>query len=95
MEPEEHERIRHADEFHFCSNYLFSLLDSSPPITLPFSLPYALLYCHPFINRRTSGHCMGAFRAVNFTTPPPPATNVVSVITYPTFLLIFLFLFLA
>jgi len=47
---------------HFPSNYL---------LLIPTFLPCY----HPTFTRRTSGHCLRTFRAVNLPHPPPPVTT--------------------
>jgi len=45
------------------------------PITLPSSLPKSLTLIQATFTRRTSGHHLVTFRAVNFTNLPPPSGN--------------------
>jgi hypothetical protein len=44
--------------------------NSPIPITLASSLPNALPCFHTAFTRRTIGHCLGTFTAVNFSDPP-------------------------
>ena len=44
--------------------------NSPIPITLASSLPNALPCFHTGFTRRTIGHCLGTFTAVNFSDPP-------------------------
>ena len=45
--------------------------NSSPPITIPSSLPKCFTsFSQPTLTRRTSGHCLGTFRALNFLVSP-------------------------
>jgi hypothetical protein len=43
--------------------------NSPPPFTLPSSPLKALPCFQPTFTRRTSGHCQGIFRKVNFVSP--------------------------
>ena len=45
--------------------------NSPLPISLPFSLPNALVCYRPTFTRRTGGHFQGTFSAINFPDPPP------------------------
>jgi hypothetical protein len=67
-----------TSKFHFPSNYLLHILTFLPCY-------------HPIFTRRTSGHCLRTFRAVNFPHPLPlVTTSVVRLTASPSLLLLLL-----
>jgi hypothetical protein len=60
--------LQSAQMFNFCP--LLHTSSSPFPITLPSSLSNALPYFPPIFTRRTRGHCLRSFKAVNVSHSP-------------------------
>ena len=71
-------------------NSFFPVVYSNSPvfITLPYLVSNTVPCVQPIFTRRTSGHCLGSFRSVTFSVPPP-VINIVPAL-HPLHLIAFL-----
>ena len=74
-----------------CKNYFLCYILKKSPLAITLaSLPNALPCLQPTFRRRTTGHCLGTFKAIHLPFPPCTLIITINVLSVSTPLLILL-----